>query len=316
MKLSIIMPSKNEAEGIAYALESWIRVCEGLDYEIIVVDDSDDETPLIVKKYAEKYQNIKLIYGERKGVGAARNLGFKHSTGEIIIWSDADGNPEGLKDEFIRRQRRWLFSVLECFKDEEVDVVFSPGELWVTNSLLANACSIARIDFNVSSIAFAYRRSVFKGLPISEGITVGEDVEMYLRAMKNARKKAVSREPYLVFYPSLLSLREMVSSHLWYGREYLPFMRKHIKRGLINVCGCFAYFTAVLLLPLSLINWIFAMPFIIGVIAEYARQRKKFSICKSKKLLHAWFFIPIPAYIQRIAFSLGFIESLIRRKRV
>ena len=82
------------------------------------------------------------------------------------------------------------------------------------------------------------------------------------------------------------------------------------------MCGCFAYFTAVLLLPLSLINWIFAMPFIIGVIAEYARQRKKFSICKSKKLLHAWFFIPIPAYIQRIAFSLGFIESLIRRKRV
>ena len=316
MKLSIIMPSKNEAEGIAYALESWIRVCEGLDYEIIVVDDSDDDTPNIVRKFMRKHKNIKLINGERKGVGAARNLGFKHSTGEIIIWSDADGHPESLRKELIEAKRKWLLSVLECFEDEKVDIVFSPGDMWVTNSLLANACTIARVDFDISSIALAYRKSVFKGLPISEGITVGEDMDMFLKALRNARKKAVSKEPYLVFYPSLLSLREIVSSHLWYGREYLPFMRKHIKRGLINVCGCFAYFTAVLLLPLSLINWIFAMPFIIGVIAEYARQRKKFSICKSKKILHAWFSIPIPAYIQRIAFSLGFIEGLIRRKRV
>jgi len=312
MKLSIIMPSKNEAEGIAYALESWIRVCEGLDYEIIVVDDSDDETPLIVKKYAEKYQNIKLIYGERKGVGAARNLGFKHSTGEIIIWSDADGNPEGLKDEFIRRQRRWLFSVLECFKDEEVDVVFSPGELWVTNSLLANACSIARIDFNVSSIAFAYRRSVFKGLPISEGITVGEDVEMYLRAMKNARKKAISKEPHL-FYAPIFNFSDLVSSHFWYGKEYLPFLMKNKKPGLINLCGCLVYTGAVLMLPFAFLNLIFVIPFVIGILAEYLRQLKKFNICRKKKLTHAWFFIPIPAYVQRIAFSIGFIIGLIKR---
>jgi len=312
MKLSIIMPSKNEAEKIAYALESWIKVCEGLDYEIIVVDDSDDETPHIVKKFSEKYRNIRLINGERKGVGAARNLGFKHATGEIIIWSDADGHPENLKKELIEAKRRWLLSIIECFKDEEVDIVFSPGDLWVTNSLLANACTIARVDFDVSSVAFAYRKSVFKGLPISDGITVGEDMDMFFRALKNARKKAVSKEPYLVFYPSLLSMREVISSHLWYGREYLPFMRKHIKRGLINVCGCLAYFFAALLLPFIFLNWIFAIPFVIGVFAEYARQLKKFGICRKKKLLHAWFLIPLPAYIQRIAFSIGFITGIVK----
>jgi len=311
MKLSIIMPSKNEAEGIAYALEGWIRICEGLDYEIIVVDDSDDETPLIVKKYAEKYQNIKLICGERKGVGAARNLGFKHSTGEIIIWSDADGNPEIVKDDYINSQRKWLRSVLKCFEDREVDIVYSPCELWVTDSLLANACSIARIDFDVSSVAFAYRRSVFKGTPISEGITIGEDLDMFLTALKNARKRYVTKEPALFFAP-VFSFKDLIDSHMWYGKEYLAFAKKHKKHGLINIGGCLAYFIATLLLSLAVVNWIFTIPFVVGVLGEYARQLKKFNICRKRGLLSAWLFIPISAYVQRIAFSLGFISGIVK----
>jgi len=307
------MPSKNEAEGIAYALESWIKICEGLDYEIIVVDDSDDNTPNIVRKFMKKHRNrnIKLIRGERKGVGAARNLGFKHSTGEIILWSDADGNPEIIKDKYINHQRKWLKSVLKCFEDKEVDIVYSPGELWVTDSLLANACSIARIDFDVSSVAFAYRRSVFKNLPISEGITVGEDIDMFLTALKSARKKCITDEPILFFAP-VFSYKDLIRSHIWYGREYIDFAKKHKKHGIINISGCFAYFTAALLLPFAIVNWIFAVPFVVGILCEYIRQLKKFSICKKKKLLLAWFFIPIPAYIQRISFSIGFISRLLK----
>jgi len=267
MKLSIIMPSKNEAEGIAYALEGWIRICEGLDYEIIVVDDSDDETPKIVKKFTEKYENIRLINGERKGVG--------------------------------------------CFEDEKVDLVYSSGKLWVTESLLANACSIARIDFDVSSVAFAYRRSVFKELPISKGITVGEDMDMFLTALKNARKKGVSNEPILFFAP-VFNLKDLIGSHIWYGKEYLTFAKKHKKQGLINIGGCFVYFIAALLLLLTFVNWIFAMPFIVGVLGEYVRQLKKFNICRKRGLLIAWFFVPVPAYIQRIAFSVGFVSGLLR----
>lgn len=311
MKLSIIMPSKNEVEGISYALESWIKICGGLDSEIIVVDDSDDETPIIVEKFMEKYKNLKLVRGEGRGVGAARNLGFRHSTGEIIIWSDADGNPEGLKEDFIKTQRKWLTSVLECFNDNEVDMVYSPCDLWITESFLANACSIARIDFDVSSVAFAYRRSVFKRLPISEGLTVGEDIDMFLRALKNARKKAVSKEPYLFFAP-ILALSDLISSHFWYGKEYLAFLRKHKKRGMVNLIGCFIYCFAVLILPLALLSRIFLLPFIFGIFAEYARHLKKFNICRKKKLLTAWLFMPLLAYVQRIAFSLGFIIGLFK----
>lgn len=310
MKLSVIIPSKNEANGIAYALESWVKICEGLDYEIVVVDDSDDETPEIVKKFASKYKNIKLIRGEGRGVGAARNLGFKHATGDIILWSDADGNPEIIKDGYVSCQRKWLRSVLECFEDGEVDIVFSPCELWVTNSLLANACSIARIDFDVSSVAFAYRKSVFKGLPISGGITVGEDMDMFLTALKNARKRGVSKEPTLFFAP-VFRFRDLASSHAWYGRECLTFAKKHKKQGLINIGGCFAYFVAAVLLPLILVNWVFAIPFVVGVLGEYAKQLKKFNICRKRGLLLAWLFTPVPAYVQRTAFSLGFIDGLL-----
>jgi len=311
IKLSVIMPSKNEVEGIAYALEAWTGICEGLDCEIIVVDDSDDETPEIVQQYMERYKSIKLIKGEGRGVGAARNLGFKHSTGEIIRWTDADGNLESLNEGLVKRRKRWLYSVLESFEDEEVDIVFSPGELWITDSILADGCSIQRIDFDRSSEPVAYRKSVFRGLPISEGITVGEDMDSAMKAMRDRRKEACTSEPIYFFAP-VFTLKHLISSHLWYGEDYLAFLKKHKKRGFVNVVGCLGYFAAVLLIPLAIFSWLFIFPFIFGVFMEYARQLKKFNICREKNLLSAWFFIPFPAYVQRVAFSVGFIAGMVK----
>jgi len=93
----------------------------------------------------------------------------------------------------------------------------------------------------------------------------------------------------------------------------LPFLMKNKKPGLINLCGCLVYTGAVLMLPFAFLNLIFVIPFVIGILAEYLRQLKKFNICRKKKLTHAWFFILIPAYVQRIAFSIGFIIGLIKR---
>ena len=58
------------------------------DYEIIVVNDgSTDDTAEILEKYKDK---IKIISEENKGAPAARNRGFKESSGEFIIFCDAD----------------------------------------------------------------------------------------------------------------------------------------------------------------------------------------------------------------------------------
>lgn len=97
--VSIVIPARNEAQDIAATLDR----CLALDYEpkeIIVVDDSSDETPDIVATYAGR--NVRLIHREvnRNGCCGARNLGMQSAHGEIIIIFNADNRPH---PDFIQR---------------------------------------------------------------------------------------------------------------------------------------------------------------------------------------------------------------------
>ncbi len=55
--------------------------------EIIVVDDgSTDET----RQIAEKYPGVKYVYQVNQGLAAARNTGIKNSSGDFLVFLDAD----------------------------------------------------------------------------------------------------------------------------------------------------------------------------------------------------------------------------------
>ncbi len=90
LKFSIITPSCNEEKDIRETLESFI----GLSYpnkEILIIDDSSDRTPEIIKEYVSK--GVRLINGPRKGCCEAVNLGIEQATGDIIVQADADVRP-------------------------------------------------------------------------------------------------------------------------------------------------------------------------------------------------------------------------------
>ena len=84
MKISIIIPTKNEEIALPFALESINRQLTD-NYEIIVVDsDSIDRT----REIAEEYGSVVINY-HSKPLGA-RIKGFKNSNGEIIFFMDSD----------------------------------------------------------------------------------------------------------------------------------------------------------------------------------------------------------------------------------
>jgi len=59
--------------------------------EVIIVNDgSTDESAAICKSFSKKYKNIKIINQENKGLGAARNAGLEHATGEYLAFLDSD----------------------------------------------------------------------------------------------------------------------------------------------------------------------------------------------------------------------------------
>jgi glycosyltransferase involved in cell wall biosynthesis len=87
-RISVIVPSYNEVENIGGALECLLSQSTEHDYEIIVVDSSQDGTAEIVKKHAPR---VRLEYSpERLSCGEARNRGLAIARGEKILFTDAD----------------------------------------------------------------------------------------------------------------------------------------------------------------------------------------------------------------------------------
>ncbi len=97
MKFSIIIPTYNEARDIVATLESLLAL-DYPDREIIVVDDSTDRTPEIVRGYAA--QGVRLIHPGGGGRCEARNLGIRKASGEVVVLLNADVR---LPADFLRR---------------------------------------------------------------------------------------------------------------------------------------------------------------------------------------------------------------------
>ena len=61
------------------------------DYEVIMVNDgSTDGSLSVLREYADKYENFKLIDQNNFGLSKARNAGVSASTGEYIAFLDSD----------------------------------------------------------------------------------------------------------------------------------------------------------------------------------------------------------------------------------
>lgn len=89
--VSVVIPTYNEEKNIKEFLEEVGSELEDLDYEIVVVDDSDDATAEIVRKMREDNGRIRIIEREGKaGIGSAYKEGFSASEGEKIVQMDAD----------------------------------------------------------------------------------------------------------------------------------------------------------------------------------------------------------------------------------
>jgi len=96
-KVSIILPARNEEEFIGKCLDSLIKQ-DYENYEIIVIDDSsDDATGKIISEYAEKYSKIIPVSARPKpdgwmGKNWACMEGYRKTTGELLLFTDADTN--------------------------------------------------------------------------------------------------------------------------------------------------------------------------------------------------------------------------------
>ena len=91
MKLSIIIPIRNEANVIAKSLDLISNNIKEINYEVIAVNDfSEDDSYNIIDEIKKENSKIKLFNNKIRGLGGAINLGIEKSTGEAICIMMAD----------------------------------------------------------------------------------------------------------------------------------------------------------------------------------------------------------------------------------
>jgi glycosyltransferase involved in cell wall biosynthesis len=194
--ISVVIPARNYAPFITFAVESLLDQDYEGELEIIVVDDgSTDETRTILQKYAGR---IIYRYLEHKGVAVARNEGISLARGEIITFLDADDVWDSSR---VRR-------VAEAFNDNpDIGIVFhnfavidTNGSTLVKDYYEAFHPGMKRegpllsgiIDGNVfcGGSSFSFRGELLREhYPIPEDIRRG--VDFYLTAITSCRARAV-----------------------------------------------------------------------------------------------------------------------------
>ena len=84
--VSVVVPTKNEEAYLPTTLESIQALDTEIPYEVLVVDgNSTDATPSIAASFGAT-----VLTKAEGGIGAARNHGAAHATGEWLAFVDAD----------------------------------------------------------------------------------------------------------------------------------------------------------------------------------------------------------------------------------
>ncbi len=99
--VSVLMPVYNGARYLAAAIDS-IRTQSLEDFELIIVDDgSDDDTPIILRAYADRDARVRILRQDHQGLTRSLNTGLRQLRGEFVARMDADD--VACPDRFLRQ---------------------------------------------------------------------------------------------------------------------------------------------------------------------------------------------------------------------
>lgn len=156
--ISVVIPSYNREMLISDAIESVIKQTHRVDEIIIVDDNSSDDTNVVVKQLAEKYNYIKYIRNDvNVGGGGSRNIGIQNATGDIIAFLDSDdvwreNRIERQIQEFDKSEVVAAFCNYDMVQYETGEVIGTndraithrDNDIYVGNYLGSTSCLMAR----------------------------------------------------------------------------------------------------------------------------------------------------------------------------
>mgnify|MGYP001399820733 CR=1 FL=1 len=187
MKVSVIIPAFNEERTIIKLLNNVNQQKKKFDLEIIVSDDgSTDKTKILLEENSNLYD--KLILSEvNKGKGCAMRKGIEASTGDILLFQDAD----------MEYDPKDYSKLIKPFIENNADVVYGtrfisskPRRVIYFTHRLANFLITTMVNFftniNFSDVETGYkllRKEVLRSVKLNEN-SFGIEIEITMKIAK------------------------------------------------------------------------------------------------------------------------------------
>jgi glycosyltransferase involved in cell wall biosynthesis len=242
-KISIIIPTRNEAQYIGKTLAQFEPYLRDFNLEIIVSDaHSTDGTEAIVRDYIARFGTSRLRFVQpsgRQNIAIGRNAGAAAASGDILFHTDADVE--------IPEKARFFTKVLQKFEQPKTVAATMPIRVYPSESIWSDRLYHAFMNgiIRLSFTAGVYlakgecqlvRRTVFEKIGgYNEHIVAGEDCNLFYRLSKEGHiaylyRLCVHHSPrrfrrYGYFGISWIYLREGLSLLFLrrsYSKEWTP----------------------------------------------------------------------------------------------
>ena len=285
MKVSVVVPVRNEENSIRELLDSLLAQTRTPDEIVITDGGSVDATPQIIEEYIRNGAPLRLIRAGAALPGRGRNLGAAQASFDWLGFTDAG----------IRVAHDWLeILVAKAETDESIDVVYGSCQP-VTNTFFKECAAIAympppapregviaRPRFIASSLLRRAAWQAVNGFP--EDLRSAEDL-IFMDRVENAGYRAV-------FEPNAEVHWELRPTLWTTFKRFLVYSRNNIRAGLFRQWQLRILTRYAVLAFLGLAAWIVEPSWVVFSIAAWLGMllaRAVFSIFRNRHCYPASF---------------------------
>src|SRR5215216_1813747 len=227
MKVSVVVPVRDEEHSIRELLDSLLTQTRPPDEIVITDGGSADATPQIIEEYIRKGAPVRLIRAGAALPGRGRNLGAAQASHEWLGFTDAG----------IRLASNWLeVLTARAEADDSIDVVYGAWQP-VTNTFFKQCAAIAYVPppashngivtrprFIASTLLRREAWQAVNGFP--EDLRSAEDL-VFMDRVENAGYRFVFEPRAQVLW----DLRPTLASTF---KRFLVYSRNNIRAGLFR----------------------------------------------------------------------------------
>ncbi len=316
--VSIVIPCRNEKNGIDQCLKSVMEQEWCGDFEIVVVDGmSDDGTREILDRISKEHTQIRIVDNPKLYMPSAVNIGIRASQGQYIAIMGAHN----------RYARDYLRQCVETLEQKQVDNVGGSmiciGDSYLQQVIAlahhsALACGGARwrnpyyegpCDTVFGGV---YRRDVFERIGLfDEELVRNQDDELNLR-LRAAGGTIWHCPRAKSWYTPRKSVRKLFSQYLQYGYWRVRVIQKHGRVPSVRHVIPAAFVLSQLALPFLSLWFAIAGWMWVTVLGAYSFAVGSVSILTAGR--HGWRFLwmfPAVLVCHHVAYGLGFLHGVL-----